>query len=215
MIRPSIAEALALSVRLGSNPGDAPTLAPMLADAIRMLPPRGSELLSRPAFQRATLWTMASVFERIPPGAEFGPINVMAQRDLWIRGVEIQAYLAPVVDGDPTLPFQRLRRICGQAGTNLRGLIDCNWRIDGQQGFISSGQSEILGRGSLLGGDSAFSVDLDWQLQKTQTIEVRLRNRVRDFLPAAAEGVTDLDRTIRYACVAFWGEELRNPSAQV
>jgi hypothetical protein len=217
MLAPTLSDTIALADRMVANPADSVTLAPQLADAIRLLPPSRAELLSRPVFQRASLWSLAVSFERLDPGVEGPPQVIRAQHDVWIRGVQAQVYLAPeVTEAVNNLDaLRRLRRVCGQAGSNLRGLVEVNWRLDGRQGFISTGQAEILARGTSITGDGFWSSPLDWQLQKDQTIEVRARARSAEFLPLIPGNITPLDQQVRWLVVSFWAEEMRQPSTRV
>ena len=91
-----------------------------------------------------------------------------------------------------------------------------NWRLDGRQGFISSGQSEILAPAVGLTGDGFWIAPMDWRLQKDQAIEVRVRSRMLDFLTANLDPafVDDADRTLRWIVVTFWAEEMNQPSAR-
>jgi hypothetical protein len=216
MLAPTLSDAISLTDRMVANPADSVTLAPQLLETIRLLPPARAELLSRPSFQRASLWSLATTFERLSPGPDGPPQIIRCQRDVWIRGVQAQAYLAPAESEDVSAidALRRLRRVCGQAGSNLRGLVELNWRLDGKQGFISTGQAEILARGTSITGDGFWSSPLDWQLQKDQVIEVRARARTLDFLPLEDETISEVDRQVRWLVVTFWAEELRQPSTQ-
>lgn len=217
----SIDEALALSERMAANPADAVSMASQLADVLDRLPPEASTLLSRPVFARASLWTLGVSFENVLPDGEAPPQTILCQHDVWIRSVQIQA-IPKFVEGSEGNLIDLLRKLrlfreaCATQGTNGRFLVDANWRVDARQGFISQGQSEILGPGTLISGDGFFTAPLDWRLQKDQTIEVRLRSRMRDFLPDTISPglITDADRELRWVTVTFWAEELRQPSAR-
>jgi hypothetical protein len=214
---PTLDDAIALAERMAQNPADAVTLAGQLAELVQSLPPGRSELLSRPAFERASLWSLATSFENIALGAEVGPQIIRCQRDVWIRGVQIQAYVQPLADlvADYLAKLRVLERTCRTTGDNWRGAIEANWRLDAKQGFISTGQAEILGRGTLVAGDGFWNAPLDWRLQKDQVIEVRVRNVLDRLIPVGASDVlVAADYTIRWCVVSFWAEELNQPSAR-
>lgn len=217
----SIDEALALSERMAANPADAVGMASQLADVLDRLPPEAATLLSRPAFQRATLWTLGVSFENVLPDGEAPPQTILCQHDVWIRAVVMQAIPKFVEDDQGSLvnlirKLRLFREACTCQGTNGRFLTDVNWRVDARQGFISQGQAEILAPGTIVTGDGFYVAPLDWRLQKQQTIEVRLRSRMRDFLPDTIDPniITDADRELRWVTVNFWAEELRQPSAR-
>lgn len=216
----SLDEAIALADRMAANPTDAVSMADMLVSVIERLPPEAAALLSRPFFQRASLWSLGVSFEGVLPDGEAPPQTILCQHDVWIRGVT--ACVIPLV----ALPAQStisdlldrlllFRTACVTTGSNNRGLIEANWRVDARQGFISEGQSEILGPGALIAGDGFWSAPLDWRLQKDQTIEVRLRSRMNEFFPQTlGANVTDAERVLRWVTIVFWAEELRQPSVR-
>lgn len=203
------AEARALAVRMAQNPADAVAFASKLAELIENLPPPKSELLSRYAFDRASLWTLAASFENVAVGPEAPPQEIRVEHDVWIRGVcavaipEIPAAYVNLAYG------ALLSRQC-RFTTNYRQLIELNWRIDARQGFISNGTGEILGPAVLDTGDGEFMAPLDWRLQKDQYIEVRCRSRFDEF--QTSDNGSPLNASLRWVVVAFWGEELNMPS---
>jgi hypothetical protein len=211
---PSYEDAIAFGQRMIQNPADSVSLAGQLATMIANLPPPSGELLSRPHFERASLWTLGCTFENVEVGAVPPPAVIQAQSDVWIRGVSAQAYPLIVADDQETFAdfiafYQALKNT---EGTNGRPLFDVNWRIDGKQGFISGGATEVLSPATLVAGDGYWSAPLDWRLQKTQTIEVRVQSRMNQVLPVALSDVDDTNRVIRYLSVAFWVEEISSPS---
>lgn len=215
-----INEAIALADRMASNPADAVSMADMLVSVIERLPPEAATLLSRPLFQRASLWSLGVSFENVLPNGEAPPQTILCQHDVWIRGVSICVIPLIHLTGEPTLNdlIARLllfRNACATQGTNNRGLVEANWRVDASQGFISEGQAEITGPGTLIAGDGFWSAPLDWRLQKDQTIEVRLRSRMNQFFPLTlGANMTDAERVLRWVTVVFWAEELRQPSVR-
>jgi hypothetical protein len=209
-MRPSsLDEAAALAERMASNPADAVSLAGRLQELIRNLPPERSELVSRYRFDRSALWTLIASFENVAADLpETGPSIVTCQHDVWIRGVQaIGIWTIPDGAAGLTLSLE-LGQVAIRTPNGLP-LFEANWRINGKQGFISNGNSEVLGPAALDAGDGFFSAPLDWRLQKDDTIEVRIRSRLADFMP------TDLAQTpvptLRWVVVAFWAEELRQP----
>jgi hypothetical protein len=212
---PSFDDVIAIAERMAGNPADSVTLAQQLATMVGNLPPPAGELLSRPAFERASLWTLGCTFENIEIDSSPPPQVIQAQDDVWIRGVSAQAYPLFVPDGAADLEAQiaYYRAMSDVAGQNGRLCFDANWRIDGKQGFISGGASEILGPGSVITGDGFWSAPLDWRLQKAQTIEVRVQSRMQDVFPSSlASPFSSANQVIRYLVVAFWAETLNMPS---
>jgi len=194
---------------------DSTSLAGEVVNLIQALPPEQSEILSRPAFERGALWTMGVSFENVGPDDSPPPQNVLMPHDMWIRGVNAQAYWRfPVSDANGALSFAAILGASKSNQPNNRGLFEVSWRIDAKQGFISSGQAEINASAQLVTGDGAFSAPMDWRLEKNQIVEVRLQSRMREFLPTGLVDVTDADRILRWVVVTFWGEELRQPSIQ-
>ena len=203
--------------RMAQNPADSVTLASQLGEMIRALPPDSAEILSRYAFQRASLWTLGVSFENVDPnGGEVPPQEIRIPHDMWIRGVVGQAYLK-LGAADSSASYltgkaEILRFSAQTLGPNGLGLFESNWRLDGKQGFISSGQSEILAPGTTIMGDGFFVADMDWQLQKNQVIEVRLRSRVNALYPPnMAQPFSPEERILRWVTVNFWCEELDQP----
>lgn len=211
---PSIQDVIALAQRMAQNPSDSVTMAPQLVDALQALPAFAGELLSRPHFERASLWTLGCSFENVPASGSVTPQVIRMPHDVWIRAVQVQVF--PVLSPFDTnfaalsLAVSTMRALRFSTGDNGRGLARVNWRLDGRQGFVSSGQSEILAPAAIVSGDGCFPADKDWQLQKEQTIEVRLENLFADLqMGASADAML-----LRWAVVTFWAEELDQPQIQ-
>ncbi len=210
---PSLQDAIALAQRMAQNPADSVVLAGQLVELLSSMPPAAGELLSRPAFERASLWTLGCSFENVgldePP-----PQIIRCQHDVWVRGVTAQAYpeLAFADDDLATLTaaVQLFRQLRFSTGNNGRGLFETNWRLDAKQGFISKGMSEIVAPASMITGDGCWTAAKDWMLQKDQTIEVRVRSLLGDLqLDTTVENLS-----LRWVVVTFWVEELDQPSVQ-
>lgn len=210
----SYKEVLALAERMARSPADAVSFAGRLSELVTSLPPAKSELLSRPMFERATLWTLVASFENVEVGPEAPPLTIRVQHDAWIRGVvacaipDIAVAEVPPAQYLPFLAFQCWRT------TNNRDKFETNWRIDGKQGFVSNGTGEILAPATLATGDSEYPANLDWRLQKDQTIQVRVRSRWNEFQPSEVEDDEAAAARIRWLVVAFWEEELNQPSVR-
>jgi hypothetical protein len=210
-------DVITVARRMAGNPADSVTLASQLAEMIRALPPDSAEVLSRQVFDRASLWTLGVSFENVDPsGGEVPPQEIRIPHDMWIRGVVGQAYLKlGSTDSDSGDIFEKVEALAlvrNTIGTNGRGFFESNWRLDGKQGFISSGQSEILAPASVIMGDGFFVADMDWQLQKNQVIEVRLRSRVNALFPPNMEtSFSAEEKILRWVTVNFWCEELDQP----
>lgn len=212
---PSIQDAIALAQRMAQNPSDSIALSGQLVETIQALPPFAGELLSRPYFERASLWTLGCSFENVPATGAVPPQTIRMPHDVWIRAVQIQVYpqLAPF-DGSfaqLSLAVQTLRALRFSVGDNGRGFARFNWRLDARQGFISNGQSEILAPGAIIAGDGCFPASKDWQLQKEQTIEIRIESLLGDY-NLGAQALTDV--ILRWAVVTFWAEETDQPQIQ-
>lgn len=214
----SIDDAIALAQRMAQSPADSVALAPQLVTTLQSLPPQAGGLLSRPKFERATLFTLGCSFENVPITAgSIGPQVIRCQHDVWVRGVQVQAYpsFAPIT-GQSFPNVQQLadlfRQLRFSIGTNGRGLVSVNWRLDARQGFISRGStSEILAPAALIAGDGCFDAPKDWILQKDQTIEVRIQS----LLDQVGINTAVANLLLRWVTVCFWAEEIDQPSVQV
>lgn len=209
-IRPSsLSEIRSLASHMAQHPADAMALASQLNDAIRRLPPEHAQLLTSPHWKRGTLWTLVAQFENIELTEvnETPPQNIRLPRDMWIRGVNACVIVEWPLVGLTTSGFFQ------QQARNNRWAVEVNWRVDARQGFVSSGQSEILESAAAVTGDGECSVPLDWRLQKDQTIEVRLRSSLTDVY-AFPDDAADSPERIRWAVVSFWGEDTQQASVR-
>jgi hypothetical protein len=208
----SLEELEGLARTMAGSPAQAVSMAASMADKARELPPPRSELLSRPLWARGSLWTEGVSFEFVPnDGSESPPQIIRLQHDMWIRGVEACALFQAFDDPENLLEAQAgLNR---SFGSQNRWAAEANWRVDARQGFVSSGQAEILAPLNTIAGDGSFSAALDWKLQKDQTIEVRARSRLGDVLGPIAKD-EDNGFLIRWLVVTFFGESLRMPGVQ-
>lgn len=195
------------------SPADQVRLGSQLRNMVQSLPPPHNELISRYRFARAGLWSYAANFFEVGENLE-PPVEVIEMpHDSWIRSV--QAFALPRLDPDYVAETDldaaaRQRKLLGQAtGTNFRGLVELNWRINARQGFISSGTGEVQSPATMIAGDGLRSADVDWRLQKQDTIEVRARSRVGQIFAPSVEPA--IDRTLAWVCVIFWAEELPQP----
>lgn len=193
------------------SPADLVMQSSKLRDLVRSLPPSRGEELSRPAFERAGLVALCANFFDVPQGQETNPQTIRAPFPCWIRGVS--AIALTTIDGDTItavggllLPAEEIEW-WRQFGTNMRGLFELNWRLNGRQGFVSSGLAEILAPATLVTGDGEWSAPLDWRLQQEDTIAVRCRNRLDRLLPVTCVTPPIL-RTFPWVAVTFWAEDL-------
>lgn len=214
MNRPvTLQDALSLAERMSADPALAVNLAGSLRDTIRRLPPPSEILQSRPEFQRCAKWTYGTTFFDIDPGDEAPAQEIRLPHRAWIRGVVAQAYFQVVqAQYNADALEQRLqlfRAICATSGTNGRGLFEVNWRLNGKQGFTSRGaRGEILSPGALAAGDGFYYAPLDWQLEREDTIEIRIRSRMNELFPPAFFGAVAGNDVLRWVAVCFWAEEL-------
>ena len=203
-----------LIAQMLSNPADQVRLASSLQQLVQQLPPARSEVMSRYKFERAGLWSYVANFFDAEDDQESVPEIIRIPHDSWIRGV--QAFALPALDEDRVtadgllLTARQRSLLATRYGSNWRGLFEVNWRINSRQGFISTGTGEILATAAQATGDGQYSANLDWRLQQEDTIEVRVRNRIRRVFPT--DCVTALDRVIPWICVIFWAEELPQPA---
>lgn len=216
-MRASLGDVILILERMQANPAEAVQLSQLLPELIGNLTPPAAELLSRPHFECASLWSHTAQFEFVAPRGDAPTQNIRLQEDTWIRGV--QCSVLPGLDrGVTTLAnwlslFAYLQGIANVTGENGRGLVELAWRIDARQGFISTGTNETFSIASLVTGDGTWMAPLDWQLQKDQVIEVRLRSRILDYLPVSQD-FPETALALRWVNVTFWGEGLRQPSVQ-
>lgn len=191
------------------NANDLVRLAPSLSEMVRELPPPDAQLLSRYRFDRAGLYTYVANFFNMPedePRTE----DIRIPDDCWIRGVNICALPALWWEEPPTATVwdqqARLRGLVARRyGANWRGLVDVDWRIPSQQGFIQDGAGDLLAPGTLVSGDGQFSVPLDWRLKRDDHIIVRCVNRLNRVVDA--ECVTALYRSLPWVAVVFWAQK--------
>ena len=216
-MRSSLADVVLVLERMKSNPAEAVQLSQLLPELIGNLTPPAAQLLSRPHFECASLWSPTAQFEFVAPRGEAPTQNIRIQEDMWIRGVQCSV-LPGLARGATTVAnwlqlFSYLQGLANVTGENGRGLVELAWRIDARQGFISSGTNEIFSIASLITGDGTWSAPLDWQLQKDQVIEVRLRSRILDYL-TPSQDLPEAALALRWVNVTFWAEGLRQPSVQ-
>lgn len=197
-----------LSQMLGSA-SDMVRLAPALSERVRQLPPADADLLSRYAFERAGLYSYVANFFDLPEDAPQSQ-NIRIPDDCWIRGVDVcvlpALYFEELPDAATWLTATQLRaNLSRRYGMGWRGLVDVDWRIPSQQGFIQDGYGDLLAPASQVAGDGEFSVPLDWRLQREDTIIVRCANRINRTVDA--ECATYLKRTLPWVAVVFRAEK--------
>lgn len=217
---PSLANVRALAERMGSHPADAVAHAARLQELVRALPPERADLISRVGFERASLWTLPASFPNlaIPAGqlieSEGPPQIIRCQHDVWIRGVV--ACAIPTIQSGEIEELIGILAILGTTsinyGSNWRWTFETNWRVDARQGFIGTGSGEILAPAALITGDGFYVAPVDWRLQKDQYIEVRVRPTTARVVPVDPD--SQEDRPEPWIVVAFWAEEITQPSAR-
>lgn len=201
---PTIDDVRLCASRMAANAADAIGLVPQFAELVGALQPSDSLLRSRPHFERGALWSYPALFEFLD-GTESPTIPLLAQTDLWVRGVVctvITGFLTP--DSGVGGLFQRAYSLT--YGSNARWTIEAKWRLDDKQGFIARGTSEIYAPAVLLTGDGECVAPLDWVIEKDQTIDVSVRSLVPQ-LAGTLQQQTPLP-PLRAVYVVFWGEDL-------
>lgn len=197
------------------SPADQVRMSSSLRDMVRNLPPEKGEIFSRQEFERAGTHSYVANFFDVAETGEAPTQVIRIPHDSWIRGVHAFALTAldeTQVTAEGLLDAANQRLLVQRTtGTNFRGIIDLNWRLNGSQGFISSGRGELIWRATAMAGDGQYSAALDWRLQQEDTIEVRCRNRIRAIFPAGED--TSLARVIPWVCVIFWAQQLPQPKA--
>ena len=203
-VPPNLDDVKLCASRMASNAADAVALVPQFSELVGALQPTDSLLRTRPHFERGALWTYPALFEFVD-ATDSPTIPLRAQTDLWVRGVVCTVIAGFKVDAEQPLPVSFLLSLI--AGRNARWTVELKWRLDGSQGFISRGSSEIYAPATLLTGDGEFVAPLDWVIQKDQTINVSCRSLLRQLLTDTS-GKVLFDQPLRAVYVAFWGEDL-------
>lgn len=213
MIEPRTLEQCAsLAEELAANPAEAVHQLPLLRKWLRDLPPPRAQLLSRPEWNVASLWTNVAAFENVQVNEERIEI-VRCQRDLWLRGCVATVIPAFQPGEDPTSLEELItqvvsaRSIINFSSRQFRQLFEMSLRLDGDLGFFSRGQSgEVMIGAEGATGTCERAAKMDWALTTNQHIEVRIRNN------SLWIGGSLLDFggiPIRAIFVAFWGVEQR------
>jgi hypothetical protein len=207
----TLGELQSIAQQMANNPADAIALAAQLQTLARNLPPERSALMSRPEFARASLWNYAASFEMIPATQTLqqGPQVIRVTSDVWVRGLQAQAILQTSFQNGQGLAGVLTPRV-----PNHRWAFDLNWRIDGKQGFVSSGTAEIFWSAEALTGDGVFSVPLDWKLQTDQTIEVSIVPKLVTLMAGFVTEEGAIWEFLRWVVLNFWVEDLGTPSIQ-
>lgn len=178
-----------------------------LVQMVRELPPSPGAMKSRVRFDRAALMSLCANFfnlrENVPASK-----NIRVPEDCWVRGVS--AVVLPSVSFDQVpdaaawYAATQMRALLTRYGTNWRGLVEVDWRIPAQQGFIQDGQADVMAPAAQVTGDGEFSVDLDWRLNREDTIVVRATNRLNRTLDAECDSA--IVREFPWVAVVFWAE---------
>lgn len=203
----SLGDVEALARSMVASPANAVQLAGQLQATINALPVPRAELISRPAFDRAALWTYVASFENLENSGEPATRVIELQRDVWVRGVNACAIVQVNAQDFELSEFFWLIS-SATLGRNLRWLFDANWTVDDERGFITNGLSEILASGVGVTGDGERSAAIDWRLQRNQTIVVRARSRLA---AASVEAVEEPGTILRWLTITFWCEEMKHP----
>jgi len=203
---PTLGQVRALIGQMLGSASDQVRLSPTLLDLVRQLPPSHGELASRYRFDRAALFSLIANFYDL---AEDRPVsrNIRLPWDAWVRGVQVFVLPAMAFAEVPS-PADFLLAATQRAallnyGSGWRGLVDVDWRITTRQGFIGDGSGDLLAPAASVSGDGEFSADLDWRLEREDTIIVRCRNRYDRVIRNECEFV----RSLPWVCVAFWSEK--------
>lgn len=203
-----------MAERMAANPAESVHQMRVLAKMLHEMPPHESVLLSRPEWNRATLWSSTAVFENLAPNQDDTQL-VRSQRDLWLRGVAIQVVpqLPLLPPNGETLTDQilgsRLIAAMQPGTTNFRQFVEWTLRLDGDLGFFSTGQSgEAFINAMGAGGDGERSMPMDWRLWTNQHIEVTVRNVTQRLFGPLVEEEAAAGFPLRAVYVTFWGLEI-------
>jgi len=207
MMPPTLEQVRAVMTQMMGNASDQVRLAPTLQEMVRQLPPPGGELLSRYQFDRAGLYSLCTNFYWLAEDAVRSQV-IRCPKDMWIRSVHVfvmpsLVFAEPPPSADLLLAAQQRALLCNY-GTNWRCLVDVAWRLGGKQGFITDTKGDLLAPAAQVSGDGEFPAYLDWKLEREDTIIVKVHNRIDRTI--SAECVTDIYRTLKWICVAFWAE---------
>lgn len=214
----SIAELRAVLSEAAQTPSQAAAMADLVPDLIRRLPPERAELATRDMFHLGTDTELLAVFQNVSPStgtANATPEVIEIPYDIWIRGCAgyaLNQLPGPELEGVDLNTIQGIAQGRGNAlaqlGSGGRPFFEVNWRLDGKQGFVQRGASgEIFANATGVVGTGKHPAAMDWQLQKDQTIEVRIRNIVDQFLPPAQPGFALTDELF-LVVVVFYGLRL-------
>lgn len=207
------------------TPSQAAAMADLVPELVRGLPPDRAELSSRQKYHLGSDTVLLAHFEHVKPsgGASIdSPQVIEVPYDMWIRGcvaysvAQIPGPNESVVDLPTMEGFADLQDKFARLGACGRYQFDLNWRLDAKQGFVQRGASgEILANATSITGTGTFPAAMDWQLQKNQTIEVRIRNVYDRLLGDAVNPPIALTSELRLVVVAFYGLRIplspRNP----
>lgn len=212
----SVDELTGLLKTAAQSPSQAATVADMVSDMVRGLPPERAELASRAQFHLGTDTMLQASFEDLPASSgqgETSPFVLEMPYDCWIRGMVASAIIqvpGALTEGEQLpdvgafLALQGLMKVISiDLGSLGRWSFEASWRLNDRQGFLSRGAGgEVLANATCVLGTGEYPAAADWRLQKDETIEVRVRNAFNElFVPIIPGGITELP--IRLLTVGF------------
>lgn len=208
-VPPTLDDVKLCASRMAANAADAVTLVSTFSDLISRLQPAESILRSRPHFERGALWSYPALFEFVNPFQEPPMVVLKAQTDLWVRGVNATVIVGQIPPEGMEIAPILFYVLSKTYGSNSRYLVECKWRLDSAQGFISRGTSETYAPAPLITGDGEFNAPLDWVIEKDQTIEVNVRSLVAPIFGSSSNIPKDELPSLRAVYITFWGEDMR------
>ncbi len=174
---------------MAANPAAAASHAIQLPELVRRLPPDVDALATRAEYQRGISYSLPLLFEDVEPGVEVSarPIR-LSLGDVWFRSMTAQAYpdvvLTDPEQGDIAFALGTAYRRAFLPG--WRGSFEVSYQLDGRQGFVSGGTSEVFVSAASGTGYVGQPNPIDWRLQRSQVIRASIRFR-QDLLPPFLE----------------------------
>jgi len=205
---PTLQDVLSLAETAASSGANAVHHMTQISQALRNLPPAAGEILTQPKWRAASLWSYAANVQNLAPNQE-KTAQIRLPAPVWMRGVVTG--VIPVLAFGTQTPSQVLEawQLIRQQASNYRSLIEVSWRLNGRQGWVSTGTGEAQAAANTISGDGTYLERLDWKLEREDTIDVRIRNvsnRLVSSLPGEAGAGGGF--TLAMVNVVFWAQKL-------
>jgi len=183
-----------------------------IAKSLRELPPPDGALMTRNAWERATLFSWAGVIEDLAIDEE-RTFTIEAPHDLWIRGVVAGCIPNLAVLDESPEDLIEIFAPLRQSGTNYRALFDYQFRLDGRIGFQSRGTAAAFAPTPPTTGDGTYIQPMDWRIQRDQALQVTIRNRTAPLFAGVNPPIPGLE--LRLVTLVFWCIQLNGMGAGI